>query len=288
MAPSLILSSKTPVVSSSDLLHAVQSWEDAQRTRKAMSQRGDDEMAALLGLAEKEAAKRVNKMLRQHVLWPWLSARPGLGGIHMARVIALIGDPRRFPGQKCSKGHTSLPDYAVGSPCPVADPKTGELCDGIMEPPRRTTGVRSVWHYLGLHCDAEGKAPRRRIGVKADWQPKGRASCMQPNGIAEHIVKQKGCPYRPVYDAARERLSQRGADPESEIDLACGPEDGGGAAEISPVIEGAIGRLRPIQVHNIARKIAVKAAIGDMFMEWKRLADAGGVSEILLGEALPN
>lgn len=237
----------------------VAAWMDIQQVRKALAQRHmgpDDPVMELLVKAEAMEAAAIKKELRRHILWPWLSKLPGLGGVHTARLISIIGDPRRFPGQRCSEGHHRPPGLPVGSPCPVKD--DDETCPGIMEPARTTSGVRSLYKYLALHADENGKAPRKRKGQKANWHMVGRASVMQPDGIADHIVKHRTPGYREIYDLTRERLErERGVLVEG--------------AERSDESENAPGSLRPFQVHNIARKVAAKAFVGDLLTEWKRL-----------------
>jgi len=84
----------------SGLLALTQAWEDLQHVRLALDQRGMGWAAEGVKVLEDKVARLVSKALREHPLWPWLSQYPGLGGIHVARIIAIIGDPRRFPGPR--------------------------------------------------------------------------------------------------------------------------------------------------------------------------------------------
>lgn len=292
-------------------------FEDAQSVRKAAHLRGDELAAEMFSDTEKQLSRRLGKTLKGHVLWPWLEGLSGLAGPLSARVIAIIGDPRRFPGQQCSIGHTLPPVYRVGEPCPVvaevdreseantgddvsdrADPcsesdsyvgavdvspdtdrgyesdvgsgvagvsgaavavefdgsdgsgssrATDEVadesdhhdvrCAGTMLAPRPGTGVRSLWHYAGLHV-IDGALPKRRKGTQADWNPTLRTLALQPNGIADQIIKHRCEPYRTTYDEARER-----------------------------------GKF-----HKVARTIAAKQFLGDLLVEWKQLV---GEAEVI-------
>ena len=233
---------------------------DMLQLRLAMAQRElppalVDGMAAL----ESRAGVALIRELRRHELWPWLSQYPGLGGIHVATLLALIGDPHRFPGQRCSLGHTTSPGHPVGAPCGALGPDD-EPCPGTMLAPRTTTGVRSLWHYCGLHV-VGGRLPRRARGQRADWNPAARTAVLQPGGIAEQIVRHRIEPYRGVYDATKARLAAERGLPHEQ-----------GPAEHRCVIEDDAGRpLRPIDVERIARTVAAKAFVGDLLAAWKAL-----------------
>lgn len=267
-------------------------WADAKQTRVAMLQRGmPDIVVVAFAKAEQEIAKMLSRGLRSHVLWPWLSQYPGLGGAHVASVIGRIGDPRRFPGQLCSEGHYLPPLYAAGASCPVAeslleshdacgggaqeagtDDKSARenraVCPGVMLPPRTNRGVRSVWHYFGLHADAEGRAPRKRKGVQADWNPRGRASFMGPGGITEQIVRANVPYYVEKYRSAKERLILRVVD----HDATSGDANPLRAAEFAREIEDGLGRpLRLFEADRIAHKVAGKAFLADLLTTWKQL-----------------
>lgn len=257
---------------------------DVQQTRMALQQRQQEAMSADIQKVEEKLDRLIKKELMSHPVWPWLSQYPGLGGVQVARLISLIGDPRRFPGQKCSVGHTAPPDREVGAPCPWVGIDDA-VCDGTMLPPRETTGVRSLWHYLGLHV-VDGRSPKKRKGQRADWSPVGRTVVLMPGGIADSIIKSRTPVYRDEYDRQKERLiSERGADIAHVDDEKRGPalldEP---EVESGPVTEPVVG-LRPIQIHERARKIAAKRFVGDLLMEWKRvLAEAGHAVAVRPGE----
>lgn len=242
----------------SDLLRLTMSYEQVQRVRIALSNRGGigaEEMKAV----EVEIADAIRRELRSHPIWPWLSQYKGLGGVHVARLTAIIGDPHRFPGRVCDAGHyhPARPEVhdeiaSPAGPCGItlADETT---CGEAVGPPRQGTGVRSLWRYLGLDVDNEGRAPRKRKGVQAHWSPRGKTACLMPNGIADSIVKNRTPVYRDVYDAAKTRITrERGVGNLLESEAADGPA------------------LRPFQVDALAKKIAVKAFVGDLLQEMKR------------------
>ena len=286
-------------------------WMDFQQLRKSMAQRElGDALIESAHKIEEQVGRELGKALRRHPLWPWLSQFPGLGGVHTARLIARIGDPRRFPGQQCGEGHTLVPGYAIGTPCPLDD-REGNGCPGDMLAPRTSTGTRSVWHYCGLHVTDDGRSPRKRKGIRCTWDPIARTAVLQPDGIADQIVRLRVPVYREVYDARKADLIARrgGADVRGESDWAAGPADAsaeidqstGGAttdaldallgfadaldvitegAEVAREIDSEAGPLRPFQIDAIARKVAAKAFVGDLLREWKRIAGADAAIEI--------
>lgn len=248
-------------------------WQDFQQLRKSMTQRElPESIIAVQATAEKKVASELAKALRKHPLWPWLSQYPGLGGVHTARLISRIGDPRRFPGQQCSIGHTMTPDYAPGTPCPMDDWE-GNACPGTMRPPRPHTGTRSVWHYLGLHV-VDGRSPRKAKGQRVDWDPIGRTAVLQPDGIADHIVRHRTPKYRDLYDATKERLTRERAACALESVVAVDPLPIDTAEAEDSLATDAVAGLRPFQIDAIARKVAAKAFVADLLAEWKRVAAA--------------
>ena len=252
-------------------------WFQVQQLRKSMAQRGLEELATEQERVENRLSRRVSAELRRHPLWPWLSQFPGLGGVHTARLLVRIDDPWKFPGQRCTRGHYTRPIYAVGQVCPVTVAEVGPgiangsgHCDGTMLDPRPGTGTRSLWHFAGLHV-VNGRSPRKTRGQRCDWDPVARTCVLQPGGIAEQIVRQRVPRYRDIYDQAKERLTnERGADAMSVIERIGGAVDDGVGAGIVRAVDGGPG-LRPIQIENLARKIAAKAFVGDLLAEWKRV-----------------
>ncbi|KKK75450.1 hypothetical protein LCGC14_2873600, partial [marine sediment metagenome] len=94
-------------------------FEGAQKMRIASQLRGDHVAAEWFLTVEKHGAYRLGRELRIHELWPFLEPLKGLSGARTARAVGAIGDPLRFPGQKCSKGHTLPPFYEPSTQCLV-------------------------------------------------------------------------------------------------------------------------------------------------------------------------
>ena len=232
------------------------SWRDIQQARLAAEQRGLTTLSEQLLKVETSLAEQVKRELRRQPIWPWLSQFPGLGGVHVARLVALIGDPMRFPGQPCTEGHIAPARFAIGDPCPRQSRPDADgvvkTCAGTMLEPRLGTGTRSLWHFLGLHV-VDGKSPRKAKGQKADWNPLGRTVCLQPGGIAEQIVRE--------LDSLRLDCDGPEARRFTDPIPASGPSGSAVPATSS----------RPIQIEGIARKVAVKAFVGDLLAAWKAL-----------------
>ena len=265
------------------------------------SKHGSPPLETKLAQAAEDAKKIVRgfdrdlvKTLKRHALWDWLEPHPGVRGAHIARLISMIGDPHRFPGRLCEDGH-HLPSDWVGD-CGKLCGEKGEaahVCGAAVGPVRRGTGTRSVWHYFGVHVDANGRAPKMRKGQQCTWTPMGRACLLQPDGIADQIVRWRVEPWRGKYEATKQRVSfERGIVPSNEIEQAVGEAlegesnaestyeagngsgiaESGGAAE--RVFDGDVsnGKLRPFQIDAIAKKVAVKAFVADLLMAWKERA----------------
>lgn len=232
-------------------------YEDLQRSRLAAEQRGFEFIAAGLLKLEQAAGRQITAELKRHELYPWLEQFPGLRGIHVATLVAIIDNPHRFP-----------------------------------RPGARGDGVRALWHYCGLHV-VDGRLPRRKKGQRSTWSPRLRRACLMPDaGIAAQIVRHRPPVYGAVYETAKARLirdravacpedeEQVGPVPTEQAKAECGDvtdaRDGlrpTERAEVggSPEIECSSG-LRPFEIERRARTIAVKAFVGDLLMAWKRVA----------------
>lgn len=248
-------------------------WEDVQRSRLAAEQRGLLPVAEAMHKLEDKLGRDVKKGLTAHPLGDWLPK--GLGGVHVARLIALIEDPWRFPGRRCTEGHyMSVSARGREIEASLGDACSTETwdgpCSGTLLPPRPGTGVRSLWHYCGLHV-VEGRSPRKRKGQRVDWNPVARTVVLMPGGIAEQIVRLRVEKYRDIYDANKTRLTDTRAVTSTE-DVAVHGAPEGSEVDVSYVSDRHCG-LRPFQVDAIARKVAAKAFLGDLLMEWKRRTD---------------
>jgi hypothetical protein len=253
------------------------SWRDVQQTRLALQQRRMTGPAEAMLKVEDSLGRAIGKELRKHPIWPWLEQFPGLRGVHTARLISIIGDPRRFPGYGCTEGHAFAPDYSIGGPCPIVH-KDESPCPGTVFA-RPGSGVRSLWHYLGLHV-VDGRSPRKAKGRQADWHMEGRSAVLMPSGIADQIVRSSVDPYVSLYRAKKARLAERAA-PRCETEMQDGPHADpvdaieirrGERAQVANTGEiDSVGGLRPFQIDAIARKVAAKAFVGDLLIAWKQM-----------------
>jgi hypothetical protein len=228
--------------------------------------------------------RELQKTLKKHILWSWLEQHPGVRGVHVARLVGLIADPLRFPGKHCEMKHHVPSDYFGLCPHSIQnDDEKWVVCETEIGPQRKGTGVRALWKYLGVHVE-DGKSPRKRKGVQCSWNPRGRTMLLQPKGIADQIIQQRVEPWRGIYDKKKAAL---GFVPKPAIEETGGAEND--VADVTYAIEGDNGReggadpchtiegpngpaLRPFQLNGIARKVAVKAFVADLLMEWKRRA----------------
>lgn len=130
----------------------------------------------------------------------------------------------------------------------IGDPYWNSAADR----PRR--GPAELWAYCGYHVlhttnqfasDDHGSvvggvAPSRRRGQKANWNADAK---MRAYLVAESCMKHRNSPYRPVYDAGRAKYA----------DL--------------PITE--------LHKHNRALRLVAKAVLRDLYLEAKRLHEAG-------------
>lgn len=258
----------------SALRAAVESRMDIQRTRLGLIQRGQPEaLTEPLRLIEERYDRLIRKELEAHPVWSWLSQYPGLGGFQVARLVAIIGDPHRFPGRVCEAGHHhSAADHGYaseGAPGCGVELADESRCAAPVGPVRPGTGTRSLWHYLGLHV-VDGRSPSKRRGHRSDWSPAGRTAVLMPGGIADAIVRSRVPHYRDIYDATKDRLIDTRADKGDVSAMQSGAREGaevdGHGASASEV------GLRPFQIDAIARKVAAKAFAADLLAAMKRAA----------------
>jgi hypothetical protein len=278
-------------------------FEDIQRTRKSQVLRaiasekngaGDaaveaQAIAEALLPIEQQLARKLKKYLSKHPLYPWLEQFKGLAGPKTAQLMAVIRDPFLFPGKRCTEGHY-VSELWGGDACPAVGRCEDEEAPGLCAAPlqsRRGSGVRSLWHYCGLHA-IDGRSPRKRRGQQADWNVKAKTLILMPDGLADQIVRHRTPKYRDIYDETKARVQrERGVVVPIELDAVRGPAPAVVAEEVGTFDESEIpgGRLRPFQIDRIARKVAVKAFVGDLLLEWKRLvrAEACGGSDLVRG-----
>lgn len=270
-------------------------FRDIQRTRKGLEQRGTRSEGLLV---EEEATSRfLAAALQQHPLWPFLEPLTGLTGALAARVIGEIGHPGRFPGQQCANGHYLVSMFEPSTMCPALVWEEREdggraekriICGAVIQSPRikqDMTGVRSVYHFAGLHTvseccgwkrDYDGRCEhcgQESKGVspalfrlkepdgsyrKRDWNPKLRALILQPKGVGEQIVNHKPEPYYSAHptNSYMAKLRHKAAEAGVAMDAA---KDAKGKTPVEL-----------IRAKGIARKVAAKLWLGDLFVFWKR------------------
>lgn len=235
--------------------------------------------------------EELTRELKKHALYPWLLSHRGCPkSTHTARVIAMIRDPLRFPGCQCAVGHYLPVDHngACTEQVRVGSGKTAEWvsCGAEVGAPRRGTGTRALWHYLGLHV-VDGVLPKRTKGQQADWSTKGRTACLMPDGIADMIIRQKVEPWYGVYLAAKARKGGKKVEEEKVSaglgDYAASDErcetgrsivEGGGVEALrADAVDPGLSALTlpPWHAHKIGRIVLVKAFVADMLAEWKRI-----------------
>lgn len=214
-----------------------------------------------LSKIERSTRRMVKKALRAHPMWSWLE--PGVRGPYSAWVVARIRDPRRFPGMRCGgKDRHYVPAiYEEGAPCPIEyggeSAQGPERCGAPLHS-RRGTGVRSLWHYFGLHV-VNGRRARRRRGQRATWVTEAGGFLLGPQGVADQIIMHEVEPYVTRYrEKKAEIIETRG--------LIEGADEQAGAQRESGHRHAPV---HPAQAHTIARTVAVKAWVGDLLMEWK-------------------
>lgn len=163
-------------------------YEEVQRHRKAQAQRGMDPLSVemLKGLEDRESAK-LTKMLREHALWPWLSQFPGLGGVHVATVVGMMREPRRFAYPKKLFAYMGL--HVVN----------GKL-------PRRMKNQRCNWstrmRTACLMPDAGIAAQIVRLGAAREAKATKTGTMRKGQAASKYRLK---------YEAAKERIkNERG------------------------------------------------------------------------------
>ncbi len=281
-------------------------YEIMLESRIRVSNRGDKFGAALLKQSEDQYARLLGKALKDHVLWPWLQPLKGLAGPRTARVIAAIGDPRRFPGQPCTEGHYLPPLYPVGAPCPIEEvpradrgiegvppngsgevfddserPVASESVDGVVEP--SDTDYRPASGSAGGvgPPDSDERHPASgRSGVRCPGVLLPPRTTTGTRSLWHYFGLN-------VADGRLPRL-RKGVQADwngKARTLILGPN--GIADQIvkhrtpkyRDIYDEAKARKltlvdRPIQAEKIARTIAAKAFLGDLLAEWKRFGGA--------------
>lgn len=263
------------------------SWDRIQRLRVALGNSGQASEAGLVDIkrAEDRESRLATEALQKHPLWKWLEEHKGLRGVTTCLIMGLIRDPRRFPGQKCEKGHYLSAIFEVGASCPIqidseheshedadltetardSESKQFSGCGAPILASRSTTGVRSLWRYFGLHV-VNGHSARKQKGRQADFTPRGKALLLAPDtGLASQIVRHQCEPWIDIYYKQKERLIEV----QREIPVVGRGQDGVASVVQGYEVNHASGTRPLIAVDRLARKIAAKAFLGDLLTAWK-------------------
>jgi len=238
-----------------DLLILAQSWEDLQRVRIGLGLRGMDWAAGGVQLLEEKVGRQLSKALREHPMWPWLSQYPGLGGIHVARVIAIIGDPCRFPGPRSLWHYSGL--HVVNGRMPK--PRKGVKCDWNPK-------MRTAFLMPGGICE---QIVRLRVPKYRDRYDMEKERLQRERGV--DVLTESGGEAGPALASAG------GVERSAAADVNTGPpgESSEGVAG-GPADEAMFGPLRPFQVEQRARIIAGKAFLADLWRAWCEVLGPGG------------
>lgn len=208
------------------------------------------EIVNLIGEAEKDSIKSLQRLMRTNDLGPWGKSKRGIGEKQLARLLAAIGNPYIRPTITREDGSV------------------------LPEGPRSLT---SLYAYSGLIVDENGVAVRRRRGVKTNWSNTAK---MRAYVIAESCIKQldrstceknddtslvthvTGCgcsEFRIVYDNAKQRYSNALHSFEC---VRCGPS--GKPAQAGSALSDGHKHMRAV-------RSVMKAVLRSLYYEAKRI-----------------
>jgi hypothetical protein len=175
-------------------------------------------MADRLTIMENDLSKQMRYEVENHPLWHfWLKKIKGMGEVLSAQLIHLITG--QVHTEECRKKRAEY--FSKKSPrerrkylqylkqqgeYPKDLPPEYYQCDCPWMEIERFPTVSSLWKYAGLGSIVEGKAVKREKGKKCDWNPKLKALCWK---IAESFVKQRGSPYRELYEKFKEEEKRK-------------------------------------------------------------------------------
>jgi hypothetical protein len=243
-----------PGLADAELLIFADALDDLERVRIATENRvrslrqmkglaGSKEEARLQGMVEAicnlehQAELDLKRVVRTHPLGPWVKRTKGVGEKQGARLLAAIGNPYWHAQQNRPRTVSELWAYTGYHVVPGDPDHSGS---GTQSPP-------------------VGVAPFRRRGTKANWSSTAK---MRAFLVAESCIKKSDSPYRPVYDAGREKY----ADAVHQVECKrCGPA-GKPAQPGSPLSAG--------HQHARAMRLVSKAILRDLWIEAKALHEA--------------
>lgn len=202
-----------------------------------------------LKVLEHEAELNLKRNLRKHPLGPWVKRTIGVGERQGGRLIAAIGNPaeRRTVSQLWAycgfhvlhPGHSTL-DAQCSAARVDSSPGGGDAGQPAYEAQRTLAGV----------------APSRRKGQQANWSPTAKK---RAHLVAVACMKKTASPYRPVYDAGREKYAES---VHHHPCPQCGPA-GKPAQPGSPLSAG--------HQHARALRLVAKEILKDLWIEARQL-----------------
>ena len=190
-------------------------------------------------LLELDAQRNLERLMKKHVLGPWVARLKGVGEKQAARLLAVVGDPTWSSKDDCPRTVSQLRSY-----CGWGDARKQVRQRGV-KANWSDTAKKRVW-VIAASCLKQLKS-----GCK-ETRPEDRA-------WVEHV---EGCgcsPFRVIYDQARQKYEGSVHDVECRR---CGPK-GKPAEAGSPRSDG--------HVHAMCLRVVCKAILKDMWREGRRL-----------------
>ena len=284
----------------------------AQRARIAQANRGADilspEFAALVDVcrdAETVAEKLLTRALRRHPLWPWLKAYPGLGGVHTAQIIGRMRTPWRFPSPRALFGYLGLhvlqgkmPRWKRGDTQrqPGAGhghgPWNSRARTSILQPGGIAEHIvrNRVAPYRAIYDQAKARLIATRLIAEAPTDDseydRGNPSSDEPNGAERRAGmsdQEPGAMSQAEFAVRLGKTRRRANLAETGIGVAeraRGKVKGrksivgadGHCGSLSDAGTGAADALSLLHIERIARIIAAKAFVADLWRAWRVVA----------------
>lgn len=188
-----------------------------------------------LDVAQRDATRNLERMMRHHPLGLWVKAQRGLGDKQAARLLAAVGDPYWHAVEQRPRTVSELWAYS-----------------GYRPGQRRRKGERANW---------SADAKMRAYLIAESCKRQLVRPCALPDGQAwaVHLDDCACSPYRVLYDRERERLVDT-AHPEPCV--RCGPAGSPAAAGTAR----AAGHVQAMALRRVAKEV-----LADLWREAKRL-----------------